>query len=219
MKEWGYGEWVDLTAPLGLETCVYPTDPPFKLSWEATFADGIYCCSKLEFGPHSGTHVDAPLHFIEGGSDIGSMAPDLFCGPAVIVEAPKKEGEDVVVADFAEADIRAGDIVLVHTGWDSRINTPALFEGSWPGFSPAVVEWLAGKGVKAIGFDSPSADSPAGLAAGAPAHLAALSRGMPIFETLANLGLVGGRRVAFFGLPLRIVACEASPIRALAFVE
>jgi arylformamidase len=219
VTDWARLKMVDLTAPLGPETCVYPTDPPFAMSWHVTFAEAGCCCSKLELGPHSGTHVDAPLHFIEGAADIASMPLDVFCGPAIVVEALKEPGESIVIEDFAGADIRPGDIVLVRTGWDVRINTPRLFEGDWPGFDHAAVEWLAEKGVKAIGGDSPSVDSSAAGAAGAPAHHAALSRGMPIFETLVNLGELVGRKVTFCGFPLRIVDGEASPIRAVAFVE
>ncbi len=78
------------------------------------------------------------------------------------------------------------------------------------------VKDLAARGVKAVGGDIASADGPAGLAAGAPAHKAALAAGLPIFEALVNLDRVAGRRFTFIGLPLRIVGGEASPIRAIA---
>ena len=209
---------VDLTAPLGSSTCTYPTDPAFSKAWHMGFDESIACCSRLDFGPHAGTHVDAPLHFIEGAVDIGSMAVETFFGPAVVVEALKQAGELIVPADFGAVDVRHGDIVLVRTGWDVRINTPKLYEGDWPGFSGEAVVWLAEHGAKAIGCDSPSADSRSGVAAGAPAHHAALSRGMPIFETLVNLDRIAGRRVLFVGLPLRLEDVEASPVRAIAFV-
>jgi kynurenine formamidase len=78
------------------------------------------------------------------------------------------------------------------------------------------VRELAARGVKAIGGDIPSADSPRQIAGGAPAHKAALEAGLPIFEALVNLDRVAGTRFWFLGLPLRIRGGEASPIRALA---
>jgi kynurenine formamidase len=209
---------IDLTAPLGDSTCTYPTDPPFIKTWHQGFEEAGACCSRLDFGPHAGTHVDAPLHFIEGAIDIGSMDARTFFGPAVAVEALKNPGELIVPGDFDGADVRPGDIVLVRTGWDMRINTPALYDGDWPGFSGEAVVWLAERGAKAIGCDSPSADSKTRGSAGAPAHHAALHRGMPIFETLVNLDRIVGQRVLFFGLPLRLEGVEASPVRAIALV-
>jgi kynurenine formamidase len=218
-EEFAFSQIVDLTAPLGGDTCTYPTDPPFVKTWHVTFAEVGACCSLLHFGPHAGTHVDSPLHFIEGAADVASMPVETFFGPAIVIEALKNPGEIIAPEDFAKADIRRGDIALIRTGWDARINTPRLYEGEWPGFSAAAVEALAEAGVKAIGTDSPSADSPAGISQGAPAHHAALSRGLPIFETLVNLGRIAGKRVLFFGLPLRLEDSEASPVRAVAFVR
>lgn len=217
-EHFSFTEMVDLTAPLGADTCTYPTDPAFIKTWHVTFAEVGACCSRFDFGPHAGTHVDSPLHFIEGGADVASMPLETFFGPAIVIEALKRPGELIVPEDFEGADIRAGDIALIRTGWDERINTPRLYEGEWPGFNAAAVEALAKAGVKAIGTDSPSADSPAGIVEGAPAHHAALSRGLPIYETLVNLGRIAGKRVMFFGLPLRLEDSEASPVRAVAFV-
>jgi len=73
--------------------------------------------------------------------------------------------------------------------------------------------------VKAVGGDIASADGPAAIAAGAPAHKTAGRAGMPIFEALINLHHLVGRRFLFMGLPLNLEGSEASPLRAIALVR
>jgi kynurenine formamidase/ribulose-5-phosphate 4-epimerase/fuculose-1-phosphate aldolase len=210
---------VDLTAPLNERIQCYPTDPSFSKSWHTHFDEhGVYV-SKLQMGAHSGTHVDAPLHFLgDGFPDVAEIPLQSAIGECIALERPKDPGEDLTVADLAGADILPGDIVLFRTGWDKRSGSPAFFDGEWPGLQPALVEELIRRGVKAIGGDIASADCPAAIAAGAPAHKLAGRAGLPIFEALVNLDQVAGQRFYFVGLPLKLEGCEASPIRAVALI-
>jgi kynurenine formamidase len=210
---------VDLTASLNEQTPCYPGDPRFSKLWHTHFADSGFCVSKLQLGAHAGTHVDAPLHLL-GNRSPGVMEMPLqrFMGEAIALDRPKKPGEDLTVDDLAGAEIIPGDIVLIRTGWDKRAGSPAFFEDEWPGLQPALVEDLIRRGAKAVGGDIASIDSPAALAAGAPAHMIAARAGMPVFEALVNLDQVMEKRFYFFGLPLKLEGCEASPIRAVALV-
>lgn len=216
-----FGSWrvVELSARLNAQTPCYPTDPPFNKSWHVWFGEQAFCVSKLDMGAHSGTHVDAPLHFL--GRDFPGVA-DLplqkFMGEAVALERQKQPGENLAFADIAGITIRSGDIVLFRTGWDQRTGSPRFFQDEWPGVESSLVEELVGREVKAVGGDFPSVDSPAALEAGAPAHKLAGRAGMPIFEGLVNLDQVAGQRFFFMGLPLRVEGGEASPIRAAALL-
>lgn len=214
------GRLVDLTMPLNERTPCYPTDPQFAKRWHVDFGKhGVYV-SKLEMGAHVGTHMDAPMHFLgDAFPDVARLSPQLFIGEAVVLDRPKLQGQDLAVGDLQGADIRQGDIVLFRTGWDERAGSPAFFEGEWPGFQPSLVEELITRGVKAIGGDIASADSPTGIAAGAPAHKTAGRAGLPLFEALVNLNQLAGRRCVFIGLPLKLEGAEASPIRAVAMVS
>ncbi len=211
---------IDLTAVLNEKIQCYPTDPPFAKSWHTQFDEhGVYV-SNLQMGAHSGTHVDAPLHFLgDGFPDMAGMPIQAFTGPAIAIEAPKSAGEDLSLSNLTGANIQCGDIVLFHTGWDKRTASPAFFEDEWPGLEPSLVEELIRRGVKAIGGDIASADSPRAIAAGAPAHKLAGRAGLPIFEGLVNLDQVVGQRFYFIGLPLKLEGVEASPIRAVALVD
>ena len=210
---------VDLTAALNNQVPCYPGDPRFTKTWHVQFGEhGVYV-SKLEMSAHSGTHVDAPLHFLgDAFPDVAGMPLQHFMGQAMALERPKQPGEDLTVADLAGADIHSGDIVLFRTGWDKRTASPAFFQDEWPGLQPALVEELIRRGVKAIGGDIASVDSPAAIAAGAPAHKLAGRARMPVFEALVNLDQVTGQCFYFLGLPLKLDGGEASPIRAVALV-
>jgi len=210
---------VDLTAPLNNHTPCYPTDPRFTKSWHILLSEHGFYVSRLEMGAHAGTHVDAPLHFLgDAFPDVAAIPLQSFIGKAIALERPKLPGEDLTVADIAGADILSRDIVLFRTGWDKRSGSPAFFQDEWPGFHASLVEELIRLGVKAIGGDIASVDSPAAIAAGAPAHKLAGRAHMPVFEALVNLDQVTGQRFYFLGLPLKLEGGEASPIRAVALL-
>jgi kynurenine formamidase len=218
-SQFRYDRLVDLTATLNERTPCYPTDPAFHKSWHVNFGEQGFCVSKLEMSAHTGTHVDAPLHFLgDSFPDLSRMRLQHFMGEAIALERLKQPGEDLTVADLAGADIRLGDIVLFRTGWDQRTASPAFFQDEWPGFEAALMEELIRRGVKAVGGDVASVDSPAAIAAGAPAHKLAARAGMPVFEALLNLDQVTGQRFYFLGLPLKLEGGEASPIRAVALL-
>ena len=185
----------------------------------AGFETGPALVSRLEMGVHIGTHVDAPLHVLPGAAAVSDLPVERFFGSAVAVGAPKEPGLDIEPADFKEVDLRKGDIVLVRTGWEERSGTAAFFQGEWPGFSTAAVERLLAVGVKAIGIDSPSADSPRAIATGFGSHKRLLAAGIPLFEALVNLRRLVGRRFLFIGLPLPFQGTEASPVRAVAVLN
>jgi arylformamidase len=211
-----FGRIIDLSVPLGERTIVYPGDTPFSVRWTSRIPEAVCNVSAIESTPHLGTHVDAPLHFLSGGDSIAAIPLERFIGDAVCIDAPKDPGSDVATADIRGADIRKGDIVIFRTGWEKRIAGGTQFRDEWPGFDSRLVEELASMGVKAIGVDSPSADSPRAFSAGAAAHRTAAANGVPIFECLVNLSEIAGKRFTFIALPLRLEACEASPVRAVA---
>jgi kynurenine formamidase len=208
---------VDLSAALGKTTPIYPGDPAFSARRRST-PDGI-TISEISTGVHAGTHVDAPFHFMADGMKITELPLSAFYGEAICIDAPKKPGQDIHSQDFRGADIRRGDIVLFRTGWEERSGTPEFFQDEWPGIAPDAVEELFRLGAKAIGGDLPSADSPGAIRAGAPGHMRALGYGLPIFEALAGLSAVSGRRFLFCAFPLKLEGCEASPVRAVAILR
>ncbi len=207
---------IDLSAPLGETTQVYPGDPP--LSFNKSLKAGTITVTEITAGLHAGTHVDAPFHFIPEGKRITDFPLAAFYGEAVCLDAPKKPGEDIGTGDIDGKKIRRGDIVLFRTGWEERSGTLSFFGEDWPGMTPEAVEVLMRLGAKAIGGDTPSIDSRIAVGAGGPAHMRALGSGMPVFESLIGLSAVAGKRFTFCAFPLRLEGCEASPVRAVALL-
>jgi kynurenine formamidase len=119
---------IDLTLPLAECTPIYPGDAEFRKSWHTVDEETSCRVEKRELGLHCATHVDAPLHVLNGGQGIGDMAPSLFCGNAVVVDAQKAEGQNIEAGDIERVDIIPGDIVLFRTGWEERANTSLIFQ-------------------------------------------------------------------------------------------
>jgi kynurenine formamidase/ribulose-5-phosphate 4-epimerase/fuculose-1-phosphate aldolase len=209
---------IDLTSPLNHNIQCYPADPPFKKEWHVKFKDAGVNVSRLELGAHTGTHVDVPLHYIENGADLSGVPVEKFMGECVALDTPKKPGENITLNDLGSADIREGDIVLFRTGWEKYAGSDDFFKGEWPGFEIEAVDELINRGVKAIGGDIASADSPENISRGSPSHKKALSSGLVLFEALVNMDRVIGKRFFFMGLPLNIEGGEGSPIRAVALL-
>jgi kynurenine formamidase len=152
--------------------------------------------------------------------DIASLPLHLFVGTAVAFGVPKGPGQDITASDVAACDIHPGDIVLFRTGWEELAGTPRFFAEEWPGLTVGAVDLLLSLHVKALGGDSPSADSPRALVGqDAPAHRQLLAAGVPIFEALVNLEMVVGKRFVFVGVPLKLEGAEASPVRAIAVLS
>ncbi|WP_297515805.1 cyclase family protein [Thermococcus sp.] len=187
---------VDLSLPLGEDTPVYPGDPEVKVKpWAFIERDGYYM-NALKLGEHSGTHVDAPAHFIPGGKTIDEMPLEKFIGEAFVVDV--RNGEGTVKLDEIPDSGYHGRIVLFLTGGRE--------------LSPEVALFLVAEGVKAVGTDAMSIGDET-------VHTILLSEEVPVFENLSNLEVLLGKTFTFIGLPLRIEGGSGSPVRAIAIVE
>ena len=187
---------VDLSMPLSDETPVYPDDPPISVRlWAVIDRDGYYM-NVLKMGEHSGTHVDAPAHFIPGGKTIDEMPLESFIGEGIVIDV--RNGEGKVGLEEIPDDTYYGKIVLF------------LTEGRE--LSPEVALFLVAEGVKAIGTDAMSIGDEA-------VHRILLSEEVPIFENLTNLEKLLGKNFTFLAFPLKIEGGSGSPVRAVAFLE
>jgi len=177
---------------------------------------------------HSGTHVDAPAHMLPAKTGrqiyIHENAADRYCFPCRVMTCRFKEGQDEISLEMIRkwedeaGPVSSGEGVFFYTGWDVywKIRDPEKrFITGWPGLSKAGAEYLAEKGIAAVGTDCLSIDS---SSSAAPfAHRCLLSHNMPIFENLANLGRISGR-CFILALPLLIKEGTASPVRVLALL-
>ena len=187
---------VDLSLPISEETPVYPDDPPVGITlWAVIDRDGYYM-NVLRMGEHTGTHVDAPAHFIPGGKTVDELPLEKFIGEGLVLDVRGGKGE-----------IRLDEIP--DSGYYGRI---ILFLTGGRELSPEVALFLVAEGVKAVGTDAMSIGDDA-------VHRILLSAEVPIFENLTNLDAVLGKEFAFIALPLKIEGGSGSPVRAVAIMS
>jgi kynurenine formamidase len=188
-------------------------------------SDLSYATKGLILSDHGPTHVDSISHFdpAEGAAGIDEMALDTFWGEGTCIDiSSTPAGEYASAADLDEsleasgADLRPGDVLLLHTGaYERHGGTPDYLSG-YPGLDESGAEWLVERQVKVFGVDCPSPDSPKSPTY--PVHLMCRREGITHYENLAGLQPLVGRRFVFVGLPLKVVGGHGSPVRAAALL-
>ncbi|GAB7002623.1 cyclase family protein [Nocardioides sp. AN3] len=236
---------VDLTAPLSPQTPVLQLPPPFAntvplaLEKISDFdADGpFWSWNNIRTGEHTGTHLDAPIHWVtgRGGASVDQIPLQRLIGPAVVIDLTAEVDADpdlLLGPEHFEAHVTAhgplpeGAWLLFRTGWSQYGGDPAAFANAdeegphTPGVSAAGAEWLAaspitGFGVETVGIDAGQA---ARLDPPFPVHhhlLGADKYGLTQLQSLDRLPHTGALLVVS---PLRIVGGTGSPARVSAFV-
>ena len=202
---------IDLTHTFTCDMPVYPGDPPAGLEPIATIAkDGFNDCC-VRGGLHVGTHMDAPLHMIEGGAPLSDIPLRQFFGRGRLIDA---RGYKAVTADLLDGvELAKGDIVLVMTDWSKHFRLADYYE-NFPEIDLAFAERLVATGISIMGLDTPSPDkSPY------PVHKILLSQNVLIIENLNGLEAladVGSFDVS--AAPAKFHG-DAAPVRVVAQVR
>jgi kynurenine formamidase len=215
---------VDLSIPIDGSTPIYPGDPEPRVCAARTIARDGFNVSRLKLGSHSGTHCDAPVHFLEDGLTLEQLPLERFVGPGVVVDATGLEPRGVIgwdrLAPHAEG-LQPGAIVLLHTGWDARRRDPSYFEH--PYLDGDACGRLLALGVRTIGIDAINLDeTPADELDRATfrCHAAIARAEGVIVENLANLQALYGIRPPLVSvLPLHLPRADGAPTRAVALVD
>lgn len=206
--------WIDVTATLDPATTpVYEGDAPmsFEFLKDMRKGDG-FTLSKLSLGAHSGTHVDAPMHFIRDGDPVDKLDLASLIGLARVIDIP----DSVQSIDSAELDRhtwRGAERVVFRTrssvrGWMKS----ATFHRDFAYIAPDAAQLLASAGVKLVGIDYISAER-----FGAPApltHRILLGKNIPIVEGMALEGVPPGD-YDLVVLPMNVAGHEGAPARAI----
>ncbi|MBI5208747.1 MAG: cyclase family protein [Elusimicrobia bacterium] len=218
--------WVDLSFPIREGMTRFPSrwHPAVSVTRLASHRVERRESRRLVLGTHTGTHLDAPRHFIEGGRGVDSFPPELMTGTAGIVDLmpaePRKEyGLPDVRRSLGRRRVRPR--MLVRFGWTRRYGGAGFYTEA-PYLSLEACLWLAGRGVRLLGLDTPSVDChDHGWRSGndAPNHRALLGRGVFLVESLANLDKLAGRAVRLMVFPLNIPGADGSPARCFAAQE
>ena len=201
----------DISPPLGPATPLYPGDEPFALRWLARIGPGSPInLGALTVSPHSGAHADAPLHYAAGAPAIDQVDLSAYLGPCRVLHTIGV-GPLVTVAALRAAGAATADLpprVLLRTC--ERAST--VWDPNFTAIDPAALSWLAERGVRLVGIDTPSVD-PADSTA-LDAHQALHRHDLRVLENLV-LDAVPAGDYELIALPLKLVGACASPVRAV----
>ena len=152
------------------------------------------------------------------------MPLELFYGPGVCLDVsgvPARHDIGASHLDEAEAagglTVREGDILLLYTGTSTRHGGTPEYLADFPGLGQEGSEWIAARGVKTFGVDSPTPDNPASRSY--PCHMMSRRCAITHYENLVNLDQLLGLRFTFVGLPLKVRGGHGGPTRAVAIVD
>jgi arylformamidase len=202
----------DITVSIRSGMPVYEGDPGVEIkAWSALAQGNSSNVSFLHFGAHTGTHVDAPAHFIEGARKIDALSLEALIGPARVIHVPD-EVVEIDPAFLLTCDLAGVERVLFHTRnssfWDEG------FRKDFTHLSPEAAETLVELGVKLVGTDYLSIEK---FHSGHHrTHLALLSQNVIIVEGLNLTGIDAGD-YELICLPLKIAdgAGDGAPARAV----
>ncbi len=191
---------IDLTHPMHDDMPFWPGGVPFKKTRLVDYDQG-YQLHKFEVGENTGTHVDAPSHFIKGNIAIDKLALKDLVVPAVVIDVQAKvagnpdyqlSAADLKAWETANGPIPAGSLVILNTGWHKRFGDPKAYVNMdagnvmhFPGYGPDSAAPLIERDVVGVGIDTLSLDF--GASKDFAFHVAMLKANRYQIENLANL--------------------------------
>jgi len=212
---------IDLTLTVSDKIPTFPGSPqPSFIPWENVKEDG-YNLELLFLSTHTGTHMDAPYHFLEKGAKIHEISLKKLVSEAVLIKSKKKGGESITKTDIQKFEKKHEKIagfssVIFYTGWQRNLQKKYYFTKN-PGLSVSAAKYLASKKINLVGIDSPSIDL--GKDSKFSAHQIFTKKGILIVENLANLDKIKSSKFHLVVLPLKLKNATGSPVRAIAFVD
>ena len=210
----GAGNWIDATATLDPATTpIYAGDAPMKFEFLRDMRKGdAFTLSAYSMGAHSGTHIDAPMHFVRDGGSIEQIPLSALIGPARVIDIPDAV-QAIDANELNKYNWRGAPRILFRTrsamrGWMAD----STFHRDFAYIAPDAATLLADAGVQLVGIDYISAEQ---FGAAAPlTHRTLLGRNIPIVEGLA-LDHVAAGDYDLIVLPIKVGGHEGAPARAV----
>lgn len=203
--------WIDISIPIRDAMVHWPSDPPVSIKRVEDIEKGDTAnLSVISMGAHSGTHVDAPIHFVKEGKGVDNIPLDTAIGRARVIEI--RDPESIEPEELARHRIRRGERILFKTENSSHVWQKDEFVEDFVFISDAAADFLVDRGVRLIGIDYLSVGS--FKHGGSYVHKTLLSGGIWIIEGL-NLSNVTPGNYDLICLPLRIVGGDGAPARVI----
>ena len=212
-----FNKAVDLTHELHNDMPVYPGDPKPRFVSYATLEKHGVNLTKLTLGSHTGTHIDAPRHFIPNGIGIDQISPDKLIGEAYVIDMSNKPigsgitGQDL--RDNLEGHLAEDDIVVIYTGCSEHWDDESI-RRNYTYLTGDSAEYLVSKKVRAVGIDFLSVER---FRAPEPiAHKTLLGNGIFIIESLSRATKQFVRkRILMICMPIKLQHGDGAPSRII----
>jgi arylformamidase len=199
-------EIIDISVPVSPSTVSWENEsiPVIERVSSIEAGDG-YNLSRIAFSVHTGTHVDAPSHFIEAGGAVEALPLDALIGPAHVVDA--RDVADEIDVDRVARELPAGCERVLFSTRNSELWDEPRFRSDFVGISPQAAALLVERGIRLVGIDYLSVGKP-------ETHRELLSHDVVLLEGLDLRGVAAGR-YRLVCLPLPIVGADGAPARAV----
>ncbi len=208
----------DLTLAVSEKIPTFPDSPQLHFIKWAELKKDHYNLEVLFLSSHTGTHVDAPYHFIKNGKKIHQIEPHRFLGDAILIKINTRQNYGITKSDILKFEekngkIPNGSIVVFATGWNNNVRRKNFFKEN-PGLDISAAKYLVSKKTNMVGIDSPSID--VGKNSSFSSHLILLKNDVLILENLCNLNKIKSTKFKLVALPLKLQNATGSPVRAVA---
>lgn len=234
---------IDLSHEFSKETIYWVTAKEFKLDTVfrgKTDKGFYYSANNITTAEHGGTHIDAPIHFYEGGQSVDEIPLEKLIGNGIKIDVSEKALNNpdylISIEDFTNWEAKEnmkipdGSIVLLETGYSKYYPDKVKYLGTdlrgsdaikllhFPGLSPEAAAWLVkNRNIKSIGLDTPSIDY--GQSEYFKSHVILLSENIPAFENLTNLDKLPANNFEVIALPMKIKGGSGGPLRIVALLN
>ncbi len=201
----------DVSLTISPQLVTWPGDPPVTLTRASSIAQGAAAnVSRLDAGVHTGTHVDAPLHFIDGAPAVEAMSLEKLIGPCLVVEA------DPAGSELGTDDLPATKhtrILFKTRNSQKWVNPQREFDKGFVAVGLVLAQRLVAEGKVLVGVDYLSVE-PFAAPAAHPVHVTLLQAGIVVVEGL-NLSEVEAGEYDLVCLPLKLAGSDGAPARAV----
>lgn len=202
---------IDISVPLHSDMPIWPGSVGLQISRTQSLESGDEAnVSRLDCDVHIGTHVDAPLHFIEGGVSVDQLPLEVLCGPAAVADltgADSITADDLAALSLPENTTR----LLLKTPNSTLWQRQQSFDANYAALTADAARWIVERGIRLVGIDYLSVE---GYYDGCEVHRILLEAEVVIIEGLNLIGVVAAH-YELLCLPLKLVGAEGAPARAV----
>ncbi|TML78405.1 MAG: cyclase family protein [Actinobacteria bacterium] len=204
----------DVSLGIGPDMLTWPGDPPVEVDPARRLAKGDPAnVSELRLGTHTGTHVDPPFHFIDGGRTAEALDLTVLVGPALVADL-RHAGPSITPAEMNALAVPEGTERILFRTPNSELwgRTPVRFPDTYTALTPEGARWCIDRGIRLVGTDFLSIERKG--TPGHPTHVTLLEAGVIILEGL-DLSAVEPGAYELSVLPLKILGGDGAPARAI----